>query len=87
MNNYIVIGLVVGGGLLLFSDSILAGVKSVGGLFKKGDDHSHDTLEDMVACYLSDPDNELNAEQVRGVIKEVSSYCYLKELEEQGVVK
>ena len=40
-----------------------------------------------MSCYLSDPANEGRADAVRSVVKEGASYCYLKELEEGGIIK
>ena len=89
MNNNALILLASCGLLVLFSDQIIAGAKwAMGAVRVTRETHSdHKSFEEMVSCYLSDPANEGMADAVRSVVKEVASYCYLKELEEGGIIK
>tara|TARA_Y100000004_G_C8613983_1_gene285940 strand:+ start:82 stop:360 length:279 start_codon:yes stop_codon:yes gene_type:complete len=83
MNNYILYASAAAGVLILFSDQILEAWKSMIGWFANTNNksHDHESLEDMVLCYLADNHGSENAETVRKVIKEVSSHCYLKDIE------
>ena len=89
MNDYILYGAAALGFLILFSDQIAAGYQYVVGWAGEplSQGHDHESLEDMVSCYLQDNADTDNAEAVRQVIREVSSHCYLKEIEQRLGIK